>query len=158
MRGKKGRGEFCCFRANRKPEHVADQQQEELGRATSEGEALEARNRARWHFSLSHTEHVGCKEHTFQENKPAWLLSDINCSSVDASSRLKMSDLLFALDWTHATIPPTATRQLRSAKEKSAQAENHSLHLVWTSAPGSDAQQSEISIFLKDNAQTARKC
>lgn len=149
----RGDGESSAASGQIKPEHVADQQQGELGRATPEREALEGKV-----AFLPHTQCMGCKERTFQENKPAWLLSDINCSSVDASSRLKMSDLLFALDWAHATIPPTATRQLRSTKEKSAQAENHSLHLVWTSAPGSDAQQSEISIFLKDNGQPAWKC
>lgn len=87
-----------------------------------------------------HTERMGCEKLTLQGNEPVWLLSGISCS-LDAFSRLKMSDLLLALDRPHTATEPAATRMLRSTREESAQAENQSLHLVWTSVLGSVAQQ-----------------
>lgn len=87
-----------------------------------------------------HTGCTGCKKLTIQGNEPVWLLSGISCS-LDAFSRLKMSDLLFALDRLHTGIEPTATKMLRSTREESAQAEDHSQHLVWTSVLGCAAQQ-----------------
>ena len=120
---------------------MADQQHEQLGKATPGGESSRGqKHRARRHFSFTHTQHMGCKKLTLEGNEPVWLLSGTSCS-LDAFSRVKMSDLLFALDRPHTATEPTATRMLSSTREESAQAENHSLHPVWTSVRGSAAQQ-----------------
>lgn len=95
------------------------------------------KHRARRNFSLRNMEHS--KTLTLQGKEPFWLVSGISCS-LDAFSRLNVSDLHFALDRPHTATEPAATRMIRSSGEESAQAKTHSL--AW-SCDSSAAQHHE---------------
>lgn len=91
------------------------------------------KHKARTNLSLGHLEHMGCKTHTLQGKKLFWPLPGISCS-LEAFSRLEVSDLHFALDRPHTATELATTRIIRSPREESAQAENHSLLWSWDRA------------------------
>lgn len=127
--------------------HLVGRHQGSWENLPPKGKALEVRNTRQELISPSATWSTwDAKTLTLQGKEPFWHLPAISCS-LDAFSRLNVSDLSFVLDRPHTATEPAATRMIKSPREESAQAETHSLPRSWDRALllNTMSQQAEMS-------------